>query len=498
MNIQLRTFFLICCSLNLAGLTSAQKFVDYGSREIIPLEIETSRNAGDSRISDITGYPLNIRGAKVAVTGDSPESRARQYLSKEKDLLGLTSSLISDNLRLIAVRTGLSGDVVRLQQHYDGIPVYNGQFTIHINKKNEVTYVANGWKYGLDPSLSKTPSTSIASALSGAMAQTGVIAPTTFEDRKLMIYINPISGSSALVYRHLVSGQDYTGEWEVISNAHTGDIIKSQNLSYNCKTPGHSHEEGQDPPTKSKEVAFFADGQGNIFDPDPLTTGTATYGDPGYTDNGDSNSPQMTGHLFNVVLRDITDNAGTFELKGPWAEIIDHDPPFKGLFTQPSATFNYDRTDDNFEAVMVYYHIDASMRYLNNTLGLSIMPLQYTTGVRVDPSGWNGGDNSSYSSGTGRLSFGEGGVDDAEDSDVIHHELGHGLHDWVTNGSLSQVNGLSEGCGDYWAASYNRSIDSWTTSDPAYYHTFRWDGHNQFWGGRSVNYRPNAPNAPYP
>ena len=42
------------------------------------------------------------------------------------------------------------------------------------------------------------------------------------------------------------------------------------------------------------------------------------------------------------------------------------------------------------------------------------------------PHGFNGADNSSYSPGTGRLQFGEGGVDDAEDSDVVHHELGHG------------------------------------------------------------------------
>ena len=49
------------------------------------------------------------------------------------------------------------------------------------------------------------------------------------------------------------------------------------------------------------------------------------------------------------------------------------------------------------------------------------------------------------------INFGEGGVDDAEDADVILHELGHGIHDWITNGSLSQVDGLSEGMADYWA-----------------------------------------------
>ena len=62
-------------------------------------------------------------------------------------------------------------------------------------------------------------------------------------------------------------------------------------------------------------------------------------------------------------------------------------------------------------------------------------------------------DNSFYSSSSGSLVFGEGCVDDAEDADVIIHELGHGIHDWITQGGLSQVNGLSEGTGDYFAQS---------------------------------------------
>ena len=84
--------------------------------------------------------------------------------------------------------------------------------------------------------------------------------------------------------------------------------------------------------------------------------------------------------------------------------------------------------------------------------------------------------------------FGEGCVDDAEDSDVIHHELGHGLHDWVTSGGLSQVDGLSEGCGDYVAQSYNRSLGYWSSSDPQYNWIFNWDGHNECWGGRTSDY----------
>ncbi|MDH3268909.1 MAG: T9SS type A sorting domain-containing protein, partial [Ignavibacteria bacterium] len=58
---------------------------------------------------------------------------------------------------------------------------------------------------------------------------------------------------------------------------------------------------------------------------------------------------------------------------------------------------------------------------------------------------------------------------------------------------ISQVEGLSEGCGDYWATSYVRSTAFWTPSDPAYNWVFIWDGHNPFWPGRITNYTAHYP-----
>ncbi len=133
------------------------------------------------------------------------------------------------------------------------------------------------------------------------------------------------------------------------------------------------------------------------------------------------------------------------------------------------------------------------MRYINLTLGIPLTPFQYVGGVKFDPHGLGGDDNSHYLPGTGSVSFGDGGVDDAEDISVIIHELGHGIHDWLTGGNLSQVDGLSEGSGDYWAASYIRSTGYWIPSDPAYNWVFIWDGHNPFWPGRITNYTAHYP-----
>ncbi|MDB4534499.1 T9SS type A sorting domain-containing protein, partial [Vicingaceae bacterium] len=197
--------------------------------------------------------------------------------------------------------------------------------------------------------------------------------------------------------------------------------------------------------------------------------------------------------MASVTLLDIDETAGTYTLKGPYAEVVDFESPFNGLFTQNTSAFNFNRNDDAFEAVNVYYHIDHSMRYINETLGISLTPYQYVGGVRYDPHGLGGSDNSYYSGGSGSLAFGEGCVDDAEDADVVIHELGHGVHDWITGGNSSSSEGLGEGSGDYWGQSYNRSLNQWTSADPEYQWFFNWDGHNSCWNGRITNYTATYP-----
>lgn len=428
-------------------------------------------------INAVTGVPAALYQINYPVRPDSPTAMAEQYLRENAAVLGLQSPDLSDLVHK-TTRQSLSGTTVRYRQFAGQIPVYKGEVVVHINNSNQVTLVTSNYR----PSLALdnlSPTLTADEARQLAYNHLNVQGVLYYERTALTIY--DYQGTTRLAYQVRVETSDPAGSWEVLVDAQTGELFKAvDEAAYNLV-----YEENILP---SHEPDSLVDGTGYVFDPDPLTSATATYGDPGYTDGNDATTAQLDAERFQVTLQDIELDAGTYSLIGPWAEITDWAAPFKGLFQQNNDQFLYNRFDDAFEAANTYYHIDFYMRYLNITLGLTIEPHQYTGGVQYDPHGFNGADNSSYSPGTGRLQFGEGGVDDAEDSDVIHHELGHGLHDWVTGGSLSQVNGLSEGTGDYAAQSYNRSIDSWTSADPQYNWVFRWDGHNPFWPGRVTNY----------
>jgi hypothetical protein len=451
-----------------------------------PLEIklsplsEISHYESNMRIDGRTGYPAAIYQGDYRVKNIGPENQAREYLTATRALLGLTKGDIS-GLRLHAVRTDATGTVVRLRQTWKGLPVNkNAEITIHISRDNIVDFVMNGFQYGIDLQDTEAIVTA-ADARRMIMDRFGSLAGRVEHETSELMVLRHMD-MDYLVHRINIEMNELPGEWEALVDAKTGAVLKLEDISH------YRHAKGGDKTrTPAASSQLLVNGTGNVFDPDPLTTATQPYGGS-YVDGSDANAAVLTAQLKSRNLLDITFSAGNHSLVGPWAEILDFEAPNKGLFIQPSSTFAFDRVDDAFEAVNCYYHIDTEMRYLNTTLGLNIHPYQYAGGVQYDPSGFNGADNSHYLSGSGRLAFGEGGVDDAEDADVIVHELGHGLHDWVTAGGLSQVNGLSEGSGDYAAGSYSRAIGFWNSSDAAFQWTFNWDGHNPFWPGRILNY----------
>jgi len=411
------------------------------------------------------------------------ETIARNWLKDNKQKLS-----IQDNhtLDMQFSRKGLSGETFRFYQMMNGVQVFNAEVTVHVSNGNNVTFYASTYDASVE-TININPSISEAESQQIALTNLNVEASDVVSvDNKLLIF--KIDNKTYLTRKVLVSAYLKPGAWEVMVDAHDGTVLSAKDVAfyYNHGDKDKKKEKQK----KNTSSSSMATGTAMIYDTDPLTATTSVYGGQ-YVDGNDATNASLDAARTAVSLLDIELSGGNYRLRGPYTEIAELSSPNKGLFIQSTSNFEFNRQQDGFEAANVYYHIDKSMRYINTDLGISLAPPQNGGVIRFDPHGASGGDNSYYSGGT--LNFGEGCVDDGEDADVILHELAHGLHDWITNGSLSQENGLSEGCGDYWANSYKRSLGQWTSSDASRNWVFGWDGHNNCWNGRTTVYSAQYP-----
>jgi len=468
--------FLISCGLIISTGALAKKAPNHQT-ELIPTIKPTSLKIGNKSINSSTGFPTTIFNINKAVHGNTTEEKARKYLEENTVFINSNKSNFSD-LRVVLTSKGKASTTVRFKQFVGDIPVYKSDIAVSINNKNKATYVSASYKT-VDRMINK--SSGLSDFLAEDIARNYLAFNSELKQLKSDLVVYAEDNIARLAYKVSVISKSKPGEWEVLVDATNGVVLEAfDTLVYANKQGGPTQEPG----TVS------------AFNPDPLSTAGVSYGTSGYVDGNDSNTTQLGNQIYTFNATVTNNGSGTYKLENDWAVIFDHESPRNGLFTQNSNSFIFDRADAGFEATNVFYHIQTYMQYLNETLGVNVMPNNHSGGVRFDPHGFNGADNSSFSPSSDRLQFGEGGVDDGEDADVVIHELGHGLHDWVTGGGLSQVNGLSEGTGDYFANSYARGRPDfqWTPADQEYYWVFSWDGHNPFWNGRRTNYSATYPN----
>jgi hypothetical protein len=216
-----------------------------------------------------------------------------------------------------------------------------------------------------------------------------------------------------------------------------------------------------------------------IFAPDPLSVANVAYGGI-YVDANDGNISVLDS-LRTFASVELTWNGVGFVLSNSAAIIQEFDPPSVNVpvLTGPDAKFS--RSDSEFEMINVLYHI-YEWKQRMASLGYGGM-VNYA--IPVDVNAYGGADQSAFDFGTSppRLYFGEGGVDDAEDADVVVHEYGHAMAYGAAPGTNIGVQrqALEESICDYWAVSWSRiqSPYRWPL-------VFTWDGHNEFWSGRSA------------
>ena len=413
------------------------------------------------------------------------ESAAKRWIAENSVELGLKSHHEVD-LRM--ARKGPSGETLRFQQMISGVPVFQSEVVVHYNNKGILTFSSESLQKNA-ANISVSPAVTAETAMNKAKAELNLQGAIMDQENKLYV-LQTENDETKLVYRVMLSSFDTPGAWEVMVDAKNGSILSVKDISIYHHHRGETKDTGEPTKEEKSTVNTFETGTGYIFNPDPLSYTGSNYGGQ-YVDGNDATTDALDEARQLVDIPELELSGGMYKLKGTYAEIKELEAPSTGLFTQASPDFFFNRNEAGFEAVNAYWHIDNMQRYVNETLGIDCLPMTNGGVVWFDPHALGGQDNSYYSN--GRLHFGEGCVDDAEDADVVIHELGHGVHDWITGGSLSQVQGLSEGSGDYWGQSYSRSLGQWEETDPQYQWFFNWDGHNSCWPGRSTGYGATYP-----
>ena len=414
------------------------------------------------------------------------ESVAREWIAAHAKELNIQPY---HSFKLTYVRKSLAGETLRFQQMLNDVPVYDSEIVINFSDSNEVAFSSNNYDASAEniPTI-PTVSSQAAIGISNAKINTNG-GKILSQKAKLVIY--NAEKPTRLAYRITTQIDNRPGDWETFVDANSSEVISLKDIAiyhHDKKKPNKKKSSQKD----SKISLTSTTATAMVYDADPLSAAHVAYGG-NYSDNSDATNSSLDAARTAITLPQVDLTAGVYRLKSQYVDIADFEAPNNGLFTQATNNFSFTRDNNAFEAVNAFYHLDKSMRYINETLGVSCVP-QLNSGIfQFDPSGLSGADNSHYIPSTEQIAFGEGCVDDAEDADVILHEFGHGIHDWITGGHSSSATGLGEGSGDYWAMSYSRSLNQWASTEAAYNWVFSWDGHNTCWSGRVTNYTRTYP-----
>ncbi len=309
---------------------------------------------------------------------------------------------------LVEVRTAQSllGSHTWYRQTHRGLPVLGGWYAVHTDTASKAATVADG-RRPVPASLSTTPAVTAAAA--GAVAK-GKAGPAP---RSTELAVRVEGPDARLVWRSLTTTP--RGTVETLVDARSGAVVSRRDL------------------------AVRADGTGQVFAPNAVVA----LRRQGLTDQRDANAAVPAAAYERVRLTGLD---GSGRLRGAAARILNADGA-----TSPTSTFVYQRADDRFEQVMAYHGVTRAQTYLQSlgftgARGVNDESQDVETNTIPD-------DNSYYDPSLDRITFGTGGVDDAEDLEIVWHEYGHAIQDAQVPGfgSSLQAGSIGEGFGDYWA-----------------------------------------------
>ena len=355
-----------------------------------------------------SGTPQSIVGKISRPAKGGTEAGARSFLSENAGLFRMRNS--TDDLKLDRDYQSPIGQHVIFAQHYRGVPVYGAQVAVHFNRNGEIITVNNSYQPKVQlPSVD--PQVSRANAMSRALSL--VKGAATSRPKSELVILN--FNDSFVLSWHLVVTTDGP-TWEMFVNARNGELL------------------GQ-----PRDINRYVDGSGQVF----IVNAIVATRDNSLRDNLDSASAVPLNAYSTVTLPGLVGNGF---LDGVFASSASTK---KRAFSAVN-DFSFDRSNDGFSETMGYYYLDYAERYIQSLGFNDVNNRQQVFAVNRLKI-----DNSFYSPQSKEISLGLGGVDDAEDAEVILHEYGHSIQDNQVPGfgTTLEAGSMGEGFGDYWGAS---------------------------------------------
>ncbi len=181
---------------------------------------------------------------------------------------------------------------------------------------------------------------------------------------------------------------------------------------------------------------------GAVFVPNPVQS----TGDESLTDQKDSDAAVPANAYYTVRLTNLD---GSGYLHGDYATVVSEtgNPAYSA-----TGDFRYTRHADEFEQVMGYFWITEAEKYIQSLgFGTRYRAINnHPYRIRINQYGQDNSFTTDHP--VAEIRLGKGGVDDAEDAEVILHEYGHAIH--FGQGfqfATEEAGAISEGFGDYWA-----------------------------------------------
>ncbi|MGQ0838449.1 M36 family metallopeptidase [Actinokineospora sp.] len=202
-------------------------------------------------------------------------------------------------------------------------------------------------------------------------------------------------------------------------------------------------------------------GTGQVFMVNPVQSS----GNQGLVDAKDAAAAVPGSAYVTVPLRNL-DGSGT--LTGRWVNVrAETGNPARSA----EGRFVYTRNQDEFEQVMAYFWVNQAQEYLQSLGFGGELGAVNAESQDVRTNQW-GQDNSYSWDKHDIIRLGKGGVDDAEDAEVVVHEYGHAVHDAQVPGfgSAHEAGSIGEAFGDYLAVTVGLAAAGqygWPVNAPA-------------------------------